>query len=1024
MNQIQKKILLIFFIISHNFIRTMHEFVKTRFRKVPFEQTPLYQENIVPHEKIATHINLQETTPAIEKTEPKTKTTVSTSTSTKTNNFSQFGIQAESLKNENNRRNSSINLNMRPENTEKEHATSLPASIDISSAYIHPERMEAPLEKYIEKINAAFAKNFLFIQKILSKNFFKSFSIMYIFDQSKALIGYNKIKLNDISLENINWDTPFPSSIQKFTAGLHELKTTSNNTTYRPQFKDNKSMSKNMNDYVVELQTNPLFKNQSPIILQQYILAVLKESKSGQSGWLFGSYPILEPRDVLDYIPTKKEAWPTEVNKEGDYIGEPSACQKIYVMMQAIQEIPEQAIKIVSQEIQLSTYGQVRNAITNIPSQIATYVKSSAYAFAMAQLKQQVSPNIYNAINYIFESQDPVDTVKKIALHEILNRDRNTTQGKPFFDPQDLETLQEIIEKETSHFITTTGPLITQALREQQTSLSGQQKTLLSKEAQIIFDDITSAALEKGAEILMNKLFTQDEIMQIENDAQIKKFEMQKEKSLQSSEDMIKNYLELKNKQNENSLNTGSFNRSTRSPVTLYFIDTFKASAKKIRDFKDNLKDFMSSVITTFSKLQGLTAKEEAMLQDMAAQETDSLLKNKDSWMNVKISEFDQKFSAWMDNFIHTIYKSLGKINPKYKQSMNFGAPENPLTPKITVIVNEAETDPTKKVTSILVNYKDVVMKFDPKNNNIIFDKNTGTYIIATELYTKSTTSSIIGSLSNAISDTLIKAVLINPLTQSSQGNLLAQMEVNALNDIVTSQGQDKEGILTIHYDPTDKTLTTIVAKKNNNGQISNVMKKYSTENQKLISQEIIVTPKSSENILGSGDTYSPDIMIKDYSPEIINPNKADLSIKTEYRHPQTGELFIFNAKPEDISVDESGTYKITGTLQATQEMQPLPDGVEGQIVKIMQKILPPLNVKTYRGLVSGFKNTWSGARIAQQYPELYRAAEKWMLDNYEVGVESIEIEYNPTHNILATKILSTMAVGQAQGKKSYYPLN
>lgn len=1033
MNQIQKKILLIFFITFHNFINSMHIAAEPRIapkKTVQFEKTPTSHET-----NSSTHTTRPELIDAIrsqEKMQPKIATYQEVKTPVsilkKTNKPFEQDSQSKNTETKQSAKKNPTSLDLWTENTEKRQEQKDSLSFPTSRDYLHREQMEAPLESYVQKINSEITTSFPFIKNILPQEFFKSFSIMYIVDQSSAFLGYKKVILDNVSLENIDWHTSSPSSVQKFAAGLSELQIVSKKSRilqYNPQFKDPKSMTTMIANYIFELQKNPLFQNQPSIILQQYVLAILKESRSGQPGLLWGSEPILKPEDVSVYIPQKKEAWPTEKNSEGDYIGKPSPSQKIYAMMEAIHDIPLQATKITSEEIQLSRYGQALDAISNIPTQMGKYIQSSAYNIAMSQLEKQVSPELYNKIVLIFESQNPVDTAKKIALQEILNRDHSTNQGESFLDQHDLELLRQIAQQEASHFITTTGPNLAQGIREQNLTYSREQQPLLNKQAQDIFDEITSAALDRGAEILMSTLFTPDEIAKIELNARNQELAIQ---DRQISEDMIKNYLELKKIENNEQLNEQlikkSFNRLSRSPITLYFIDSFQASAQKIGKSKEALKYFVSSIVTSFSRLKGLTIQEEAILQEAGIEETNNLLNSKDSWLNTTKSEFHEKFAVWIETFTTKMYQWIGKTNPKDLHSLDFNSQENPLTPKVNVIWNDKEVDPAKKVTSILVTYKDVTMKFDHKDNSIIFDKNKETYTIATELTIKTNAKTIKESISTAISEGIINGVLIEPLVSGTQGNTAAQQEVKALNDALTSQGQGKEGVLIIQYDPKKEQLTTTVAKKNENGQVSKIVKEYSTEHQELLSQRIILSPKSSEGLLGSVDTYTPDIIIEDPSPKRIDPTKAGLSFKAEYKHPQTGEVYIFDAQQKDISVDESGTYKITGTLNTRQQAPPLPDGIEGQIIKIMQKIVGPLNVKAYRSTVSGFRDTWTGVRIAQQYPQLYKAAEQWMLNNYETGVESIEIEYNPAHNIVATKVFSTMALGGIQGKKSYYPLN
>lgn len=550
---------------------------------------------------------------------------------------------------------------------------------------------------------------------------------------------------------------------------------------------------------------------------------------------------------------------------------------------------------------------------------------------------------------------------------------------------------------------------------------TSEKNTIQQSQGISFFPDVShwvSNILTPAEKTALKNIFTQEEIEQIEKQSK-------EEKKAYENPELIKNYLETKNgiipyekteKLIKESLN--NLNRLTRRPLALYFIDTFQETAKNIGQSKDKLKTFISSIIQTFGTIKGLSKQQIATLEQEGNTEVENLAKDKSSWFYAKTVEFNEKFNLWIEKFLTKLYEKIGKKNPQDIESINFIEEQyNPLTPKIDINWNTNKN----KVASIIITYKDNTLLFTEKN--FIFDDATETYYLESYLYPKPQKKNILESINYLVSDTLTNAVAISPLQTAAKGNPKLTNEVNKLEKNLISQPYNSEGILALTYDPAKNSLETVIIKQNTqNAQISSTIKIYTANTQKLKSQTTKISPKTdnltNRFFFGSSDTYTPDITVN-YDPNF--PEKP-VTFTVTYEHPQTKKIFTYTSTPQDITLKD-GTYTAQAFLKPAEENS-IPAGITGQIISLWENFFLNVTTKTYKAAVSGFKDSWTGARLKQQYPQAYDTAEKWMLANYQTGIDSVIIEFNPTENIIATRVLNTTAEGKIEGKNAIYLIN
>ncbi|MBP6869336.1 hypothetical protein KBC04_00410 [Candidatus Babeliales bacterium] len=916
-----------------------------------------------------------------------------------------------------------------------------------SQQYFNQEKMEAPISSYAAQANKLIKKEFPSVPARLRELFTQPLSIEFIDVYAHgytggSLLGYNKVAVESVALPH-DWKDIRPSNLQKISAGLEALqniykKTPQLDRLYLEGHKDT-FMTEPIEKYIDALQER--FPHAPQELIEIYVKEFLRENTNRYHRKGITSLFAIDPHNPITTSPAdviKNPEWPQETNSQGDFVGRPSELQKLYLSLQALDYI---GIKASASPSFTSTLlsapriaysqgiGAAASNVTNHPA-VKKFVNDTAEQILLTGSDALVAPAkpVDPTAQPLFEprvydaGKRLVNTAAKQgieSLTEVLDAPASPANptAESFFGPEVQKAGQVLVNKAGNKAVQAVASAA-QSVAEQ--SLLPRSESKPGEKSYIELDATSNKAISEAKQALSFAATTHverafesiNEILAPEKKQVEKSKETDKDianKSLLNPEkSVVESYLKAEKKVTEIKK---SLDRIAIPTMKEYFINKFKKTAQTIKKSPAELKNFIQKIARSFSTMTGMNKEQTAALVQEAEKEAEILIKDKESWFNAEGKDFDVKFKKWMNDFVNKMNSFVGKEQPKNIQIIQLQAKENnPLSPQVTISWNKI----TEEIIGIEVTYKGNSYKIDlndPKND---FHSNieTGSFSIKTPLLKDGKEQNAFQAVNNILYNSVITNNLFEPLRATAVGKSLGKQKLNEWEYSLTVPSYIQEGVMTIEYNPTTSSIKTEVNKTMPDSSQIKTTKEYSTKETSSHAQQAqIIEVDGTLN-----DIYTPAIKIK-YTPSSTPEGLGVLeSVHLDYTNPLTQKTYEFSQ--EKTFNEKTGTY----TIIATPTIPVTP--ATTIIAAAFKKTLSNASTTAYTGLIESFENTFSGAGLQRKYPQAYADVKQWLLGDYATGIEKVIIEYNPTENVVATRVINTMAQQGPQVTTLIYPVN
>jgi hypothetical protein len=840
----------------------------------------------------------------------------------------------------------------------------------------HPEIMDAPIHKYVEKLKTDLGNQYTNIPDAILTPILETYAVDFLDAKSKGVagswggtvgniaLGFNKVSVADIMLDT-SWEKAKPSRCQAIAAGIDALQTLFHvNSLFNQKYKanyQNEFMSATANDYFVTLHTQ--FPHVPDEILIMYVTKFLDDHNDKYNTKFSFALPFwtqdrnnpikTQPADII-----KNPGWDsheeTEVSggdRQTNTVYTPTPLQKLYVAIQAIEEIH-------------ASYEKNDGAILT-PSLFAgveTFRKVAANPIEFAQnyLNSQPGKHVLNnALNQA--AQTGIDLVST-AINSALKENPEHTPSAWFYpDQTTLNAAQE--------------------LRQQSLIAAGQ---VTAKVLQVASDSLgTPADSVAYSEQAKNKTILRNTVDRTDGQERADRFEQEKKENPQDAQDVsIENF-----KKNKDVI--------VASGITNFITRTFKAAVRSIKT-REQLKNVIRGIVGTLYRLAGYPEVAVVEMDNFVEQQIHEAQHPETGFFgqnDLTESQFDSRYNSWITKLTARFYTLIGVNNPADIQIIQINKNNsNQLTPKITLNYNTH----TKQVRSATIEYNGYTRAVDSEH----IKSEDGVYTITGDLFKKPKKI----TTNQGIYNRLVGNIVLDPFLQETPaGQAGGPSAAETIKSSLLVNSEASDGKITITFNTNSKEISTLVEK-----QMPNTAKfiRKKVYNPKSITQNTetvtAIPPQGGGTVLK--EIFTPTVTIT-YLPNATTKGVDQIqSANIEYIDPYTKQIFSGPIDRSKINYDSKGNYTIETAFQFKEDIQQQPQTISSEILsQIPNDIKSQLVGQAFEGWIKSLSGFFTMQQLKKTFPKEYEAIERWLVSSAPKRTEHMTIVYNPKESITTT---------------------